>query len=284
MRLVDSSKVEWRRDAGNVRGGGGLDFKRLLAGRPGTPENYRLNLNKTVGDFETPRHRHNFDQVRIVLEGDMRISPQQIVKEGQVGYFPEGTYYGPYDDSGGHRISMIVQFGGASGNGFMSEEEAIAAKSELLKEGTFKGGVFFRTAGTGKPNQDAFEAVWERAIGKVVYPRPRYDFPIVADPRSFDWKATGQNGVSYKLLGNFTERATRLECVRLEPGASWTSPQENALLLLFVLRGAGSCNDEPYSKHTAIEIEAGETAKFRAADETEIFSLVMPLLRLRKAA
>lgn len=279
MRIVDADEVQWQPMAAHIRAGGGLKLKKLLKGTPGTKENYLCNIAKNEGDYGSPRHRHNFDQIRIALDGDMRISPRQVVKEGQIGYFPEGTYYGPYDDAGRERTIMIVQFGGASGAGYVSEEEAAAAKSELLKEGEFRDGIFRRASGTGKKNQDAFEAVWERCMGrKLRYPEPRYDAPIVLDPQHFAWRSSGMTGVSFKRLGTFTERETRLDMVRLEPGAEWTSQAENAIQILFVRDGAGTCAGQGYGRWTAVETTAGERATFRATESTEIIALVMPLL------
>lgn len=279
MRIVNADEVQWQPMAAHIRAGGGLKLKKLLKGRPGTKENYLCNVAKNEGDYGSPRHRHNFDQIRVALDGDMRISPKQVVKEGQIGYFPEGTFYGPYDDAGRERTIMIVQFGGASGSGYVSEEEAAAAKAELLKEGEFRDGIFHRHSGPGKKNQDAFEAVWERCMGRRLhYPKPRYDTPIVLDPKHFEWKPTGWAGVSFKRLGTFTERETRLDMVRLEPGAAWTSPAERAIQILFVREGAGTCEDRAYGRWAAIETEAGERATFRASEATEIVALVMPLL------
>ncbi|HKF28874.1 MAG TPA: hypothetical protein VKB29_06580 [Candidatus Binataceae bacterium] len=47
---------------------GGIDFKRLIQGTPGALDNFELSLVRTAGDYYTPRHRHNFDQVRLCLE------------------------------------------------------------------------------------------------------------------------------------------------------------------------------------------------------------------------
>ncbi len=211
MRIVNSANVKWQRDGGNIRGGQGLHLKRLLTGRPGTPENYLFNIARSDGDYATPRHRHNFDQIRVALDGDMRIGPRQVVRQGQIGYFPEGTYYGPYDDAGKKRTIMIVQFGGASGSGYMDRLSAMKARESLLREGEFRGGVFRRSSGEGRKNQDAFEATWERFAGrKLEYPKPRYDAPVIIDPAGFAWKPAGRRGVSRKRLGAFTERETRI--------------------------------------------------------------------------
>mgnify|MGYP003348597327 FL=1 len=44
--------------------GGRIDFKTLLEGRPGALNNYQLLLADTDISFKSPRHRHNFEQLR----------------------------------------------------------------------------------------------------------------------------------------------------------------------------------------------------------------------------
>lgn len=288
MRVVNAAKVKWHRNRAHIRGGGGLKAKRLLKGRTGAPENYMFNVSHSEGDYSTPRHRHNFDQVRFALDGDMRISPNQVVREGQIGYFPEGTTYGPYDDAGKERTIMIVQFGGASGQGYMDAEQQRIAKEDLLKEGAFTDGMFVRTSGTRPRKLDAYRAVWERCFGRrMELPKPRYEKPVIVDPRNFDWRATGRKGVATKSLGVFTERQTRLEMVRIDAGKSWTSPTERAVTLFFVVDGKGDCDGTAIGKHSGAETEAGERATFTAGTQMTLFCLVMPLIEtaaLKRAA
>ena len=47
------------------------------------------------GSYYTPRHRHNFDQIRMVMEGKFAYAGRKTMRQGSIGYFPEGTYYGP---------------------------------------------------------------------------------------------------------------------------------------------------------------------------------------------
>jgi len=288
MRVVNASKVKWHHNKAHIRGGSGLKMKRLLRGRTGSPENYMFNVSQSIGDYSAPRHRHNFDQVRFVLDGEMRISPNQIVREGQIGYFPEGTTYGPYDDGGKPRTIMIVQFGGASGYGYMDADQQTAAKLSLLKEGDFEEGIFIRRTGKGPRRMDAYRAVWERCFGmKMELPRPRYEKPVIVDPRNFDWRPAGRRGVARKSLGVFTERQTRLEMVRIDAGASWTSPSERAVTLFFVVEGAGACDGRKIGRLSGAETRAGERANFTAETEMTLFCLVMPLIEkaaLKQAA
>jgi hypothetical protein len=44
----------------------GLKFKNLLEGIAGTPENFWLTVARGDGHFFSPRHKHNFDQFRVI--------------------------------------------------------------------------------------------------------------------------------------------------------------------------------------------------------------------------
>jgi hypothetical protein len=89
----------------------------LMGGEPESPENYRYILGRQEGDFHMPRHRHTFEQIRLPLVGDMNLGEQGILREGEIGYFPEGQTYGPQDDPLGDpkQLQLVLQFGGASG-------------------------------------------------------------------------------------------------------------------------------------------------------------------------
>ncbi len=104
----------------NIREGT-LRTRRLLTGEPGTPGNFSLQLSSTP-TYYSPRHRHNFDQVRFQLQGDFDFATDGIMKPGCVAYFPEGTYYGPQSGPLPSE-TLVLQFGGASGSGYLSAEQ-----------------------------------------------------------------------------------------------------------------------------------------------------------------
>ncbi len=124
MKIRHFSPTEWHSDHPN----GNLVFQYCLTGDPDSRDNFMLVLGRQDGDFFMPRHRHNFEQIRLPLRGDMNIGEDLVLKEGQVGYFPEGLPYGPQDDAlgktpPGERIALVLQFGGTSGYGFMSMDQ-----------------------------------------------------------------------------------------------------------------------------------------------------------------
>jgi hypothetical protein len=212
MKLVHGGRMEFQGGQEKHRGGG-LATKLLLAGEEGRLENFRLTLGRDRGGHQNPRHHHNFDQIRMSLHGSLSIAPKKELTTGWVGYFPEGTWYGPQAPATAERITLVLQFGGASGQGFISTRQMQEAYEELARVGTFKAGVFHRADGNGRQNQDAFEAIWEHVSGRTLaYPPPRYDEPILMNPAHFAWVPDPeQRGIARKLLGAFTERGTGIE-------------------------------------------------------------------------
>ena len=75
---------------------GKLDQKHLLFGEDGSPNNYDLNMGLTGGGgWRTPRHRHNFDQIRYVIQGRLPYSETDFLEEGWVGISPKASTTAP---------------------------------------------------------------------------------------------------------------------------------------------------------------------------------------------
>jgi hypothetical protein len=279
MKLVHGGRMEFQGGQEKHRGGG-LATKLLLAGEEGRPENFRLTLGRDRGGHQNPHHHHNFDQIRMSLKGSLSITPEKELATGWVGYFPEGTWYGPQAPATAERITLVLQFGGASGQGFISTRQMQEAYEELARVGTFKAGVFHRADGNGRQNQDAFEAIWEHVSGRtLVYPPPRYDEPILMNPQHFAWVPDrAQRGVARKLLGSFTERGTRIELLRLDEGARLAAGEAEARLLLFALSGTGDATGERWEEHAAFQIESGERATIAATAPAELLQIALPML------
>lgn len=274
-QIVHADEVPWSHGEEKHRSGG-LIFKNLFKGTPGTPENFRLVMSRHEGRYTSPRHRHNFDQVRFCLAGSLNVAPRVDIAEGEVGYFPEGAYYGPQDDNHPGRLSLTLQFGGASGQGYLSSEELRRGYEELAKSGRFEDGIYHHAAGRRK--QDSFEAIWEHINGRrLEYPKPRYAGPVLLKPDNFAWWRVAE-GVERRLLGVFTERGTRLEFLRIAPGARLTLGRPDAFHLILVTAGEGTCGAEPLRRHSAVRIEAGETAEIAGTGPVELFVITLPLI------
>ncbi len=93
MKIVQGDQVEWVR--GLEHRGGTFHFRHLIDGEPGAIGNFSLSMGRNDKDFVSPRHRHNFDQFRFQIEGDLNFARDGKMTPGMVGFFPEGASYGP---------------------------------------------------------------------------------------------------------------------------------------------------------------------------------------------
>jgi len=251
--------------------------RKLMTGEPGSPGNFSLELVRTTDDFFSPRHKHNFDQIRYQIEGEFDFDRNGKMKPGIIGYFPEGTPYGPQTSSVSS-MTLVLQFGGASRSGYMTQEQTEASAVELLKTGVFEKGVYRRNEGVeGKRNVDGYQALWENVNKRPMkYPEPRYHDPIMMNPAHFDWvPVDGAPGVHDKLMGVFTERRTQTGFVKLDPGARYKA---HGRAIYLVLGGGGQIGGEDYRRLTTIYCDEGDDPAFTATSESEILMLGLPLL------
>jgi hypothetical protein len=238
---------------------GKLDQKHLLFGEDDSPNNYDLNMGWTgSGGWRTPRHRHNFDQIRYVIQGTLPYSETEVLQEGWVGYFPESVYYGPQERAEGLR-TLVLQCGGASGGGYLSVARREAVNAELNEIGEFKKGKYHYTDENGERHvTDGSLAIFERATGhKLEFAAPRYTGVIAMDPSAYDWVEKGE-GLSEKWLGSFTERNLQIGFVRLEPGAVFEAGVQPSIEILFQIDGEVVAGGEKRGPETGYEFLANE--------------------------
>ena len=277
MRVSEASSAE-SGVVGSMREGV-LELKFLLTGQDGSTNNYVLMMNRTgSGGWSTPRHRHNFDQLRYIIKGTYPYAKGKVMPEGWVGYFPESVHYGPQDRPEGLEM-LTCQFGGASGKGFLSVSQREAANEALKKKGEFKNGVFTYLDEQGKRhNQDGSEACFEEATGrKLTYSKSRYDDLILMDPSSSEWIPEATHGVSTKWLGSFTERSARVGFTRVEAGATFPAGEQSSIELLFLSKGLVSLNGREYGPHSAFEFLANEgPIPLKAVAQSEFLRIILP--------
>lgn len=275
MKIVHSDTMEWQMPR-NTHRKGSIAFKRMIAGVPGAADNFHWTLVRVGAGYYTPRHRHNYDQVRLALSGRTSISPGVWLKEGQVGFFPEGTYYGPQENTE-EGIVLALQGGGASGGGFLAMEQLRDGRAALEAEGRFEDGVFIRETGDGARNQDGYEAVWEKVTGtKLEYEPARYETPILMNPESFAWQADVAPGVDCRRLGSFTERGTALSYYRLSKGAQVELNGDGRRHLGFVVSGAGASAEDALRAGSAFDVTLGQHATISAGEAMLLFVVALP--------
>jgi hypothetical protein len=257
--------------------GGNIDFVRLHRGEPGHPGNFEFSLIRTTPDYVTPRHRHNFDQIHYILDGKHQWGPDQWMPTGSIGYFTEGCYYGP--QCGGPSTQLGLQFGGASGSGFMSYDELALGNRELARRGTFDGGAYSWVDADGNAHRtDGYQAIWEHVNGGALhYPDPRYDKPIIIFPSAMQWRSTNEHGVRRKHAGTFGERSVVVAFIGLDEGATHRVEVASTTVLHYLLSGSLHVGDDlVQTPGSALKWTAGETGSITAINDAEIYEIRLP--------
>ena len=276
MKIVPFDDKNWTKDHPT----GNIAFQHMLRGDPSSSSNFMYILGRQDADFYMPRHRHNFDQIRLPIRGTMNHGAGIVVGEGEVAYIPEGLAYGPQEDplapyGPGERLQLVLQFGGASGYGFMSIDQRRQARKELAEDGGFDGSHYRRRDGK---SGWGLNAIWEHVFRTPIkYARARYKSIIIADPKRFNWlRVAGTQGVDHKFLGAFSERGVWVEMVRVRANAKWSSIDARAKRLLVVLSGDGRLGTTTIERLTAVDVDPGETLELSATSELQLFLIGLP--------
>jgi hypothetical protein len=282
MQIVHADAIAPRVISGHRTGH--IEFQQLLQGDPASLDNFELSLVHNRGSYYTPRHRHNFEQVRYVIAGEFEYATRKSMPAGSVGFFPEGTHYGPQNVT--ECTTLTLQCGGPSRQGFMSYQQLHDGHLEMKKLGTFADGIFTRDEASNRgpgvrKNQDGYEAIWEHVRGrKLAYPKRRYSEPVIMYPDAMDWTQAERAGVARKLLGVF-DGNVRVEMLRLERDAVAAVAAMRAIHLVYVISGHGTANGADWSARAAVKIARGERAEFSASEPSEL--LVIGMAELHEA-
>src|SRR3981081_2887533 len=130
-------------DVTPVRGlehrGGTFHSRTTAAGEPGTAGNFKFSVSELGTDYSGPRHRHNFDQYRFMLSGESDYGQDGPLKAGMLGYYPEGVPYGPQVNKT-PIVCAVLQFGGASGGGYLEPREGKRGREGRGKAGELNTG------------------------------------------------------------------------------------------------------------------------------------------------
>lgn len=279
MDVVHCAEMPWGESLVAQRGDtAGMAHKRLFEGEESSPDNYMLVMAREPKSYFSPRHRHPWDQIRFCLEGKIPIARGLYIEGGEIGYFPESARYGP-QEGGEDRIVLLLQFGGASGQGFIGPDRLDQARLELAKKGRFENGVYTVTTNEGRTNRDAYEAIWVHERGEApAYVSPAYKAPIIMRPEALAWEESGKEGVLIKQAGAFPHRRLAITARRIEAGGRHPYPSEPALRFLFVTSGQGQVDGAELRRWSVVRLQPRETALVTAAaGELELMELEIGL-------
>jgi hypothetical protein len=291
MRVTKYAEQPWIRSIGSRTGGDaewdklpedkkpGGRMRQLFKGEAGQPGNFEMVVSwsaPTEMVRHYPRHRHDFDQLRLTLSGNPSWTPGNVTPEGCIVYMAAGTYYGPYDRQENEE-QLHIQFAGANGAPFVDYDSLRVARDTLAKKGAFEKGLYTWVDENGqRQSMDGHEANAEFATGKKVeYPAPRFAAPITMDPRNFTWIDIAP-GVRWKELACFSERETRIAMLRFDGPTSYTLSSPEQTTLFFVTSGAGAAEGQTLEPRDGLMLAKGEQGAVSTTSHLELFMLALP--------
>jgi hypothetical protein len=254
MQLIATESIPWKPVAVNARVGR-VESKfvregELLPGVGFTADCY----NYVGGDavFTAPRHRHDFEQIRISMSGRQDFGRGQILEENWIAYFPAGAFYGPEEIDGASIFQ--IQWSDYWVTRAMHEQ----AYGELTETGEFVGGKYRHVDEAGQEiERDALNAIWEHVYQRpsAIAP-PRYPDPILINPDAFQYVQASPSH-SAKVLGRFTERDLLMMKVRWDTDGEWELPGDRTYCV-FTTAGEILVGGETYGVHTVAWSDVGE--------------------------
>lgn len=279
MHISNSAEFDW---AVNVPHRPGEARSKKLIDRSGYLKALKVGVSRVLGEKTTPRHRHDFDQFRIGIAGVLDFGVKQKLRERTIMYVPAGTWYGPetWHAQGSENATTIAlfQFDGECQTGMLSGPEIDVATAELKKIGEFKNGFYYPNVPGAKKAIDAYEASWEHATGKKLkYPAPIVDEPIYIHIDALSWVPSPEQGVEGKLIGAWGNHGLRMTMSKLARGADHALFNTRQRMVAFSLTGECKVNGTPFSEHSAVLLEPGETAIATGTSvATELVELALP--------
>ena len=233
--------------------------------------------------YGVPRHRHNCDQVRYILDGTQNIDPKYDMQPGECGFFPEGAHYGPQAQKG-DCLCLLLQYQGASGDRLLTSDDLNVTYAKMIAEGAvFESGVYRGRKPDGTPeNKDSYAAIYEAHQGrKLEFVRPRYREPVMMYPDRFRWLPDRRRpGIDTKHLGTFTELRSSVGLTRMAAQSTLASIDNADAEIRFVIDGAIDIAARSWPRGTYLFVPTGATIPAIHSDTgATFFSISLPMLR-----
>ncbi len=266
--------IEWSR-VGKHRGPG-LKMKSLPFRDDGRGSNLWLSITEMEDGWYSPRHMHNFDQIRYVLGGETGFTNWDL-HAGECAYFPAGAQYGPQEQHGSASL-FTLQFPGSDGQHYLTPEQVEETVAKLRAEDPS-----FGEGGKGVDKQgrerDSYEIVWETHQREPVeYPESEFAGPVLFDGDEPITDAT-LPGCDVHLIGEIESNA--LQVLRVRAGGSLEiAPASPGRSEFWVLEsGAIDIDGDRLEALTVIQLQVGApTIKAAVPDEATFTVLRLPEL------
>lgn len=275
MHVTDTAALEWERTVNSRTGNVYRKYIREGEVLPG--QSYYIRLTKFTsesGPFTAPRHKHDFDQIRLCLAGSQSFGDGFVSTAGCVGYFPAGTSYGPeyIEDA----EMLLIQWGPK----FVSKSDNDAAIARLQERGEFKDGLYeFKDDDGSLQKLDSIRAIWEEVYGRPIeVPPKRYAQMVLMDTNEFAWtRDAAGDSLEFKHVARFGEDDLGIDAIRWVGDASLALPGDRTELL-FVTSGVLEVSGVQYGPRTAVFSDFAEDDTVSGSVGTEVVRINFPVV------
>lgn len=271
MDVLHCKEMPWGESLVAQRGAvEGMAHKLLFQGDEHSPDNYMLVMSNEPKEFFSPRHRHAWDQIRYCLKGKIPISKGVFIEEGEIGYFPESTRYGP-QEGGEDRIVLLLQFGGASRNGFIGPQILAEARLEMEQSGSFENGVYSTSNDGRRVNTDAYEAVWRHVkAGSLEYAPAIFKAPIIVNPENIPWRAAAEGNWMERSAGSYPHRGLDIRFLLVSEDAPCELPGRDEIRFLFVKEGECLANGVELREWSVVRLQPFESVHLETSSSANV--------------
>ena len=272
MFVLETETMEWEPVTKNPRGGIVVrKFLREAEASDGIGYTADLVRYESGEVFTTPRHNHNFDQLRFTLSGAPDYGQDLIAPPGAITFFPAGAYYGPQTIDTAE--ILLVQWS----EDWVTREVSNAAYSALAEKGEFKDGFFIAHDAQGNQvKKDAVNAMWEEALGREIStPAPKIPACVIMNPDAYAWREI-RNGVKIRDLGHLTDLDFNPVQYQVEAGGAVELGAERTHIV-WVGSGEVELGDRVVGGRTAVFCDQGESLRFSGKSTAVVTVFGMPL-------
>ena len=277
MYILETETIPWEPVTANTRTGR-ISRKFIREGELAKGVGYTCDLVWYHGDevFTAPRHRHDFDQIRLTLGGTTDYGHKQVAGTGDAAFFPAGAFYGP------ERFEEAEIFLLQWSPDWVTRQQSDAAFAAMAKTGTFRDGHYITTDEDGQEvTKDGANAVWEWVTGKPrVIPQPKFATPILMHPAGYAWRpgpdGPDSNGMDTKDLGHFTEGDLNITTHRWRAGSTLELGPERTFVV-WVSAGSITLEGRELGSRTMIFSDHGEAHELVGQEPGEATVLRLPL-------
>ena len=273
MFILETETIPWEPVKGNHRTGN-ITRKFIRESELAKGVGYTCDLvHYHRGDemFTAPKHRHDFDQIRLTLEGTTDYGESQVGEPGDAAFFPAGAYYGP--ESFEEAEIFLIQWS----KDWVTREKSDAAYKKLAERGRFESGYYITTdEGGNEVRKDGANAVWEEVNQRpLTIPSPKYATPILMRPDGYQWQPAGENA-EMKDLGHFTEDDLGVTTHQWRAGGRIDLTSERTFIV-WVSTGSVEIEGRNVGARTMIFSDAGEVHQLVGVEPGTATVLRMPV-------